>query len=280
MIRRNRFGAALCVLMMGLGCVCALGQTLVSQAVAADGAGHGYDVVSVRVNASGSAKVSINPTADSFAATNVSLGMLLANAYGLREEQIFGLPGWARSVRFDVVAKMSDTDAATLKLQTWPQRRKYLADMLVERFHLATHTDDKILPIYDLMLARGGPKFKESAPAKADADTGPPNISQMRGNMMATNRFLNGIAVPVATLATALSGLVGRDVVDKTGCADVYDFSMKWVPEQAPSGPPGDADVASAIFTALQEQLGLKLVASKGPVHTLVVDHIEMPTAN
>jgi uncharacterized protein (TIGR03435 family) len=265
------------MLFTGLGCVCALGQT---PAPVAEGVCHGYDVVSIRLNVSGSDKVSISPTEDSIAATNVSLSMLLAHAYRLREEQIFGLRGWALTARFDLVAKMSDTDEATLKSLTWPQRWGYLTKVLEERFHMATHADTKILPIYELMLTRGGTKLKQSPPAGLDADASASDISQTRGNMIVTTRFLKGVAVPMSTLATALSGLVGREVIDKTGSAGLYDISLQWVPLDAPPPPAGDPDISSALFTALQEELGLKLVASKGPVQTLVVDHIEMPTAN
>lgn len=260
-----------------MGCVCALGQATTGTP---ESAVDGFDVVSVRVNHTGSDVLGLTPSADGYDLTNVSLRKLLSIAYDLREDQISGLPGWARSVRFDIVAKITNFDPTNEKPLTWPQRQRYLANVLVERFNLTTHKDITIQPVFKLVLAPGGQKFKHSAPVATKGDSESKDDPQLRGDILVTNRFMRGNAVPVSLLTKNLAFVLGRDVIDETGCAGLYDISLQWVPYDAPNSPPDDPDIRSALFTALQEQLGLRLVASKGPVQTLVVDRVEMPSAN
>jgi uncharacterized protein (TIGR03435 family) len=174
-----------------------------------------------------------------------------------------------------------------LKKLTWPQRRELAVAILAERFHLKIHEETKMLSVYDLFVSKTGPKFKESIPASLN---GVPIANdswreQMRGNMIITNKNLTGVEVPISTLAAGISGVVDRDVIDRTGLTGKYDFSLSWTPEQLATSPDGGSYVRPAndspvIFTALQEQLGLKLVADKGPVKVVIVDHVEMPSEN
>jgi uncharacterized protein (TIGR03435 family) len=131
---------------------------------------------------------------------------------------------------------------------------------------LKAHTETKILPVYELVVIKGGPKFKQSAGDSTGS----------RGTSI-HNRELTAHDIPMRSFASTLEGQVHRTVIDKTGLEGSYDLTLKWSPDDATST---QTDSAPIIFTALQEQLGLKLQAAKGPVETLVVDHAEMPSEN
>ncbi len=210
----------------------------------------------------------------SFAATNLSLKTLLSAAYGFRDDLIYGVPSWAESARFDVDAKVVDPDVDALKKLTLEQRRAMLVPILTDRFHVQVHTETKIRPEYELVVTKDGPKFKKSAMPAANSGT------------EIHNHDMTATAVPISSLTDQLSSQLDRTVVDKTELKDTYDLHLKWTPEQAAmAGPDGgehsdSSDAAPSIFTALQEQLGLKLQPVKGPVETLIVDRADPPTEN
>jgi uncharacterized protein (TIGR03435 family) len=223
-------------------------------------------------------------------ATGTFLKLLIQYAYGLKTtELISGLPGWTDSERFDVEAR---TDADTVEAQkklskedASAQRRLMMQTLLADRFQLKVHHETKLLPMYQLVVAKGGFKLKDADPD----DTYPNGFKSpdgiAHGNMMAIqNGQLTAQAIPVSTLSNQLSQQLHRQVVDKTGLTGKYDFTLQWNPEDM-DGPAAQdasstANSAPSIFTALQEQLGLKLEAVKGPVDTIVVDHVEMPSEN
>ncbi|QMV18483.1 TIGR03435 family protein [Granulicella sp. 5B5] len=213
-----------------------------------------------------------------FQATNVSLKHLLVNAYGIREGLMFGLPGWASSSRFDITAKVTDPDLKTLRSLTREQRQAMLAAVLVDRFHLKTHTEIKTLPVYEMIVAKGGPKLKVSAVPSDPANPDRPGL----GNMNVHNTTIIATGVTLSELAGNLAFPLDRTVIDKTGLTGRYDFQLQWTPDNAANGAAdsGAADLPPDLFTAMQEQLGLRLQAAKGPVETLVVDHVEQPTQN
>lgn len=230
--------------------------------------------------------MSIRYTDAGFVATNVQLTILLNNAYNIRPDLMSGLPGWANSTRFDITAKVSDPDVTALKNLTREQREAMLLALLTDRFKLKAHIETKTLPVYDLVIAKGGSKLKENT-ALADQSTpgtGPHNMKP--GTMVMSDTKLTGFATPTSALASTLAYQVGRNIIDKTGLTGRYDFTLNWSPEnRAPVVGGNLADKGSDtdapdLFTALQEQLGLRLESSKGPVDTLVIDHVEFPTAN
>jgi uncharacterized protein (TIGR03435 family) len=223
-----------------------------------------YDVFSIKPNKSGSGSLDVDADLDNYSATNISLKRLMQDAYGIKEDQIFGVPGPVDSARFDVQAKSVEFDPDALKKLTGKQRRAMLLPLLVERFQLKTHTEIKILPVYELVVTHGGPKFSQSA-----------DDSKHGASLNIHNTELTAQDLPMASLARALSDQVHRTVIDKTGLAGNYDLTLKWSLEDNPSA---ETDAAPSIFTALQEQLGLKLHPAKGPVETLVVDHAEIPS--
>lgn len=246
-----------------------------------------FDVASVKVNKSDSDSMSFETHEGIFNSTNASLLQLISNAYGIRDGLISGLPGWAEKARFDVNAKVVDPDIAALKKLSREQRDAMLAQLLAERFHLKVHMETKQLAVYDLVIAKGGSKLKAYvAPVKTEADDGKPPVLKNGmgpGSMMMNDGELTAYGVPLATLTGSLAGELNRTVIDKTGLSGTYDLSLKWTPSAESGGSGGGqsaADAGPSLFAALEEQLGLKLEAAKGPVVTLVVDHVEMPGEN
>lgn len=230
-----------------------------------------YDVMAIMPNNSASGNVDIDTDNDRFSATNVSLKQLLGDAYDIRQDLISGLTGPVETARFDIEAKIVDPDAAALKKMTPEQERTMLLPLLMERFQLKVHTETKTLPVYDLVVLPGGPKFKLSA-TQTDRGGGSTGINGGRTSVKLTAHDL-----PMRSLAKSLSGQVHRTVIDKTGLAGNFDLKMQWSTD---NNPDSGAEVLPDIFTAVQEQLGLKLKPAKGPVETLIVDHVEMPSAN
>ena len=192
-----------------------------------------YDVVSIKPNKSGSGRTSIGDNNDSFSATNISLKTLLVNAYDVRDYLISGLTGWANSDRFDVNAKIVDVDTDALKKLTDEQRNAMLQQMLADRFHMTVHLQTEVLPIYEMIVAKGGPKITAVEPIgpDPDADKNKTFKGMSRGNMRVSNTELTAHDVPLDSLAYALSGRLSRTVMDKTGLKGKFDLSLTWSPD-------------------------------------------------
>jgi uncharacterized protein (TIGR03435 family) len=223
--------------------------------------------------------------------------MLIRTAYGIEENQISGGPSWLKSEHYDVDAKMDSATADALHKLAEDQRRvatqHMLQALLADRFKLAVHHDSKELSIYALVVAKSGPKLQQAKPGDTypNGIKGPDGIG--RGGVMRMGRGqLTGQALPMSALARLLTGQLGRTVVDKTGLQGDYDFTLQWTPDESEgasfrgpdTGPQGSAPSADSsgpsLFTALQEQLGLKLESQNGPVETYVIDHAEKPSEN
>jgi uncharacterized protein (TIGR03435 family) len=229
-----------------------------------------YDVALIKPDKSGSGSLNIDSNIDTYNAQNITVKSLLQDAYGIRKDLIFGVPGPIESAHFDVLAKIVDPDVAAIRKLTGRQQGAMLLPMLVERFQLKAHTETRILPVFELVVVSSGAKFKHSADPKGN-NTGTSINGTDRGiQLTATN-------ISMASLASSLEGQVDRPVIDKTGLMGNYDVAMKWASDRVPSS---EENGGASIYTALQEQLGLKLKAAKGPVETLVVDHVEMPSEN
>jgi len=236
-----------------------------------------YDVISVKPNTSGGGGMRMMITPDGFQADNVSLKMMMQNAYQYNPELIFGLPKWADTDRFDVKAKVAEEDLPALKKMAPPDRIKIMQSVMEERFKVKVHRETKELPTYDLVIAKGGLKIKEAVLDENSpiAMKGPDG--KAHGGMVTMGRgMLKAQVVPTETLIKMLSSVTQRTVVDKTGLKGSYNFELKWTPDDAPAG--STEENSGSIFTALQEQLGLRLDASKGMVETLMVDHVEKPS--
>lgn len=239
-----------------------------------------FDVVAIHENKSATNMSTVRWGGDAFIASNTTLTSLLMSSYGIREDLISGLPGWAESLHFDVNAKVSDPDADVLKKLSRDQRRAMMVAFLNDRFHLRAHIETKTLPVYDLVIAKGGSKLKENTvPLSNSTEPGKTPFNLKPGSFMISDSQMTGIAIPVSLFATNLAFRVERNVIDKTGLTGTYDINLKWTPAEQ-EGKTDSSDNAPDLFTALQEQLGLKLESSKGPVDTLVIDQVEMPSEN
>jgi uncharacterized protein (TIGR03435 family) len=242
--------------------------TVASPTANADPKTPAYDVVSIKPDKTDSGRVSISVDDGNFNASNVSLKMMILGAWGLKDAQVINLPKWGDSMRFDIKAKITEPDKKVLAALTPEQFRSMQQPILLDRFQLKFHHDKKVLPIYDLVVIKGGPKFKETA-ADSSRDSG----------IGIHNRNLDATAVTLSDLADRLSDQVSRIVVDKTGLAGKYDFQLNWSPDDV--GPPAaDSSAPPDIFTALEEQLGLKLQPGKAEVESFVIDQANPPTEN
>jgi uncharacterized protein (TIGR03435 family) len=241
-----------------------------------------YDIVSIHPHNALDDNTSINTRPGNFAATNATLKQLISFAFGIREDLLSGLPGWADSAHFDVTAKVSNFDPSAFKNLTREQREGMLRPMLTDRFQVKAHTEIKTLAVFNLVLTKDGPKFKQNPPPINDPDHPHPKTQQGRGNITINNNDLTATAVPLSSIAEMLAGQLNHTVIDKTGLTGDYDLKLKWTSDEDSNkaADNGIADRPPDLFTALQEQLGLKLDAAKGPVTTLVVDHAEKPSPN
>jgi uncharacterized protein (TIGR03435 family) len=228
-----------------------------------------YEVVSITPNKSANENSGWRSTSDGIVLTNTPLSWLVRNAFGIiMDDQLSGLPGWVDSDRYDIQAKMDDETAAALKDlprdERMRQERLMLQPLLADRCQLKFHRETKQFPVYELMIAKGGVKMKESVTSQGSGMSSGPGMFTAQSNT-------------IESLIYSLSGQVGRIIVDKTGLGDKkFDFTLKWTPDEQQ----GTADAGPSLFTALEEQLGLKLVSSKGPVETVVIDRMEKPEPN
>jgi len=266
-----------------------------SQADSAASGAPGFEVASIKAHKSaGTMEMSrLLYTPNGLSATNVTLQTLIRDVYRVQESQISGAPNWLNSEKYDVDARMEKSVADELRkldpMQSLPERQRMLQALLADRFKLTLHRETKQLPIYALAIAENGPKIQEAKPGDTYANGikgfdgrpgGPGNIRMGRG-------MLTGQALSMADFVRALSELLGRPVLDKSGLTGKYDLALQWTPgegelpmlsraEGTPSGP-NFAPPGSAIFTAIQDQLGLELESQDSRVETLVIDHVEKP---
>jgi len=216
---------------------------------------------------------------------------LIQIAFGVRDFQIAGGPAWIESTQYDIAAKVesspneSGVPEKKINELTDEERqakgdrvRAMLQSLLAERFQMRVHHETKQLPVYLLVVAKGGPRLKINTNSSGDSGGLRPGPGLLAGNQ---------IGVPF--LSQTLSQIVGRPILDRTGLNGKYDFELKWTPDQSSANGPlgGSAPPLTAadpdrpnIFTALQEQLGLKLDSGKGPVEVIVLDDIGKPSAN
>jgi len=196
-------------------------------------------------------------------ATNITVRELMRLAYNVKDYQIVQAPAWLGSERFDIAARGTARKSSTLD-----EERSHVRELLEDRFGLKTRRETKQLPVYLLVVAKGGAKLR--------ANTAPSGSGTRK-----SCGHLAGTLITADVLATVLSRHFERDVLNRTGLQGKYDFQLDWTPDSGPCPTAdGAAPVRPSIFTAIQEQLGLKLEASKGPVETLVVDRVERPSAN
>lgn len=253
-----------------------------------------FDVASIRPAAPNARGILIRPIAGGITITNIPLKELIVLAYGVQRYQVSGGPPWISSERYDISAKSENS----------PKRDEVppmLQALLADRFQLRIHRETKELPIYTLVIARKdgklGPNLVEAKgdsctafdpkqPLPPPAEPGKAPVLYCGGMAMRPNG-LTAASIQISQLTQNFSRMLGRIVIDKTGLTGKYDVSMEWPPEalqslQMSGAPPLSSSEAAppSIFTLIQEQLGLKLEAQKGPVDTIVIDGVERPSAN
>lgn len=220
-----------------------------------------FEVASIRRDLSGSQNTQIQISdGGRLVITNGSLKTLIRNAYGVLSFQLANEPGWLDTEMYDIEAKtgtpekISDDDLKPL-----------LQSLLADRFHLKVHWETREGTVYALLVDKGGPKFKASS---GDLKPG------MNTNKGPDKAKMTGTAETMAVLASNLGNQLGRFAVDKTGLTGAYDFTFEW-DRQSTADSTGPS-----LFTALKEQLGLRLESQKGQVEMLVIDNAERASEN
>lgn len=218
-----------------------------------------FDVASVKPNQTGGDSRRATASAGGkFNAVNVSLKLLISRAYGVPEDQIRPAPGWIDADTFDISAR-ADTPLEMSR----EELRPCLQGLLAERFRLTIHHEIKEGSVLSLVVTKKGARLKEHAGA------GSSGIGASTGSGKAE---IAGTRTTMARLAEYLSGQVGRQVIDNTSLEGEYDFRVEWTTNEKADGP--------SIFSALEEQLGLKLNATRGPIDVIAIDRVEKASPN
>ncbi|HSZ17804.1 MAG TPA: M56 family metallopeptidase, partial [Terracidiphilus sp.] len=249
-----------------------------------------FEVASIKPNHDTRPGRMIGMSPTGFTAKHASLKELIGFAFGMRgDDQLIGAPSWANSEFFDIEAKVSEADIEAAKTLSMEQKRNQLClmvqSLLADRFALKTNIETRELPVYALVVANGGVKMKEvQVDPFPPAGTPPPPGAHLPRLMKTGPTQYTATAFPIGEIPHWLSHfdeLGNRVVVDQTGLKGNFDFVLNGISlgsiegnHEAPDEP------TTSIFTALQEQLGLKLESRKTPVEVLIVDHAEQPSAN
>ena len=199
----------------------------------------------------------------------VPLLFVVKSAYQIMESsRILGAPEWMKGgTLWEIHAKVAGEDAAGFYKLTRSERDLMVRALLADRLHMKAHLEKREMPVYDLVVAKGGPKMKESRPEENDKA----KMASSRGGE------IEAVAMTMDGLPWMLGEITGRPVVNKTGLTAKYDFTVQYLPGAQEAT---DDTSKTSIFTALEEQLGLKLVPARDMVDVLVIDSIEQPAAN
>jgi uncharacterized protein (TIGR03435 family) len=238
-----------------------------------------FDVATIKPNSANDDRFAyVGLPGGTLIATGVPLKMLIMEAYGVKAFQISGEPGWVDTERWDLEAKVEGVQG---RLSS-PQHGTMLRALLEDRFQLRVRREVKEMLVFALVVGKGG--------SKLTLHTGEPPPP---GQAIRSGRGLFSVKKGgTALLATQLERQLSRKVIDKTGLRGEYDYTLEWMPEPGQGGPESlglppqidDPPIADSdrpsIFTALQEQLGLRLDKERGPVEIIVIDSVEKPSVN
>jgi uncharacterized protein (TIGR03435 family) len=257
-----------------------------------------FEIVSIKPNSQGGAdaqgfgEIQMLP-GGRMIAEKVPLRYFIQYAYGVKPFQLVGGPSWIDSAHYDIDAKAAGNASAA-------EMRLMMQTLLEDRFQLKTHRQTRELPVYELSAPKGAAKLPP--PKEGSCDTANPNApmappapgqpgpcGRLLVSMSPAGARLSGGNVSMSELVRVLSNLLGRTVIDKTAFTGTFDVHLEFAADEALAGiprppmqaPPPAADLAPpSIFSAIQEQLGLKLESAKGGVEVIVIDRVERPTAN
>ena len=263
----------------------ALATAVSAQSPTSD-AGASFEVAVVKENKSGDERSQMADPPGRFSAVNVPLREMIEYAWRLRSFQLVGGPSWIGSDRFDVIAKAGPVPTSMSQPVAVPMM---LRTLLANRFALVMHLEQRALPIYALTLAHRdgslGPQLKRAAVDCVAVATGRaaggPALSpdgRPRCGWRGGSGILSVNGFPLSQLAQLLSGLLGRSVVDRTGLSGAYDLELTYRRNETLSLDRSADSDAPDIFTAVDEQLGLKLESTSGPVDVYVIDRVQKPT--
>ncbi len=271
---------------------CAVAPLSFAQSAAnAAAAGPAFEVASIRQNMNPNPRWHLRLTPDGVDAEDVTLQYVIREAYRVHDDRLWsGGPVWLNQRRFDIRAKFDLSEYPHPSLE---ERLAMLRQLLADRFKLVVHHETKEFPLYELVVAKRGPKIDESKPQEIEHTglDGRALCLRVRPSKPGGAAFQGCSMKDLASMLTQIPA-VGRAVVDNTGLTARYTFELYWRRSENPSTSISSASVPSAsisiapdmslpsIFTALKEQLGLELKPTKGPLDTIVIDHVEMPTPN
>lgn len=226
-----------------------------------------FDAVTVKPNKTGSPNMAVMyHSGDMLKLENVTLQLVLYDAFEQQDYLIEGVPDWGKKLHFDVQGKILDATPQAINALTLEQRKAMVIQVLRERFGLKTHWATRDEPEYALVVAKGGSKLTPTMYTRTSSGR---NLYEWTAE-----------SVTVDDLAKGLAGALRRQVENRTGLTGLYDFHLKWSADK-PELPSGSAaDDAPSIFTAVKDTLGLELKPIKGPVEVLVVDALELPGEN
>ncbi len=242
-----------------------------------------FETASVKPNQSPDAGINNRFSPGRFAYVNTPLETFIYNAYGFRADRVMGMPDWARREKFDITATHNPAYQAFS-----PQVNQMLQRLLEERFSLRTHRETREMPVYELVRTRTDGLGPQLRVATLDCASAAADRSQCgtRTNM----GLIEGKSMDWRSLVSQLPSAAGRPVFDKTGLQGAFDMRLEWNPDPAVMKSPEAVALATAvaatlgervdIFTALQEQLGVRLQAARAPLEVLMIDGVERPTAD
>ncbi len=237
-----------------------------------------FEVASIKPSPPGTAGRWIKmQSAHEFTAKNHALKTLIAAAYNLNPKAISGGPAWVDSEHYDIVAKAPSAVRPSLDEQMTMLRR-----LLADRFQLTFHREQKELNVYELTVAKGGPKLKESIVSPDASPEGPPPLIFVVSPQLIR---LPGRNATMGDLASVMQrAALDYPVVDKTGLTARYDFDLEFTPDETVFGGvfgrAADDSAKPDLTHAISQQLGLRLQATRGPVEALVIDHVARPSEN
>ena len=253
-----------------------------AQVVKSDGPKPQFEIATIRPDTSGEQGAQLGPRPGGrLIGTNQTVRNLIRNAFNVQPDQLLGGPDWMDSDRFDIQAKAADADLNEKGMLSYPQFMLRLQSLLEDRFKMVTHWETRERPVYVLMVASAGklgPNLKPHTgdcnrpPGTAPSPSAPATFCGTRFNPASGQ--VTGAGITMETFSRNLSGGTGRYIIEKTGLTGAYDLELAYTPDQSATttGP--------SLFTALQEQLGLRLDAQRAPIDVLVVDRVERPTAD
>jgi bla regulator protein blaR1 len=257
-----------------------------------------FDVISIKPTGPGDDRTLFQLPSDAISFHGSPIRIVLENAFGVEDDRILGAPSWVNTNRYDIEAKVSPEDAPKLDKLKGRDRDAMLIPMLTERFNLRYHHETRELQVYALMVAKSGPKLIKGEPlppgGPKPADGAPVDPAKEHFRIMSRPGHIEADSVPMEVLADPLTRILGHQVVDKTGLVGNYNFTLQWTPENplpptlGAAGTPSSLEHAEnandaanvSLFTAIQEQLGLKLESEKSSVDVIVIDHIDPPSPN